>query len=237
MRKMDSVISKIFAGESDNFVHMDFVKFSRGVFPNKYLLEGKRQKDKWSIKAGAEFGNYLVKKCLEGASGSLKMKGIIVSTFNLKDEVDFEIVKTKNFMGIRQLVIDTEIEVSKILELMSEHPKTFFALSFETNNCKLKIKAKAPKGAKSPGKGGELPKADFCALKTKDKSIVNDLFFDYPHFKEISVNHTITISDIELPKGESDPVMIRKLAKRIGSMKRSVIVDGEEKVSEKDFVA
>jgi len=233
---MDSVISKIFAGEIDNFVHMDFIRFSKGVFKNKYLLEGKKQKSKWSIKTGAEFGNYLVKKCLSGVSGSLKFKGIIVSTLKLKDEVDFEIVKVKQFMGIKQLVIDTEIDVSKILDMMSEHPKAFFALSFETDNCKLKIKAKAPKGAKPSGKGGGLPKADFCSIKTSEKSILNDLFFDYPHFEEISVNHTITIKDIKLPEGETDPVMIRKLAKKVGSVKRSVIVDGEEKVSEKDFV-
>jgi hypothetical protein len=74
------VIRKIFEGVSDDEVHNDFLKYSRGNFKDKYLLEGKKQSDKWSIKAGAEFANYLVKKCLEKVSGNISAKGIIVST-------------------------------------------------------------------------------------------------------------------------------------------------------------
>ena len=36
------VVKKIFDGVSDDEVHSDFLKFGRGEYKNKYLLEGKR---------------------------------------------------------------------------------------------------------------------------------------------------------------------------------------------------
>src|SRR3989344_6948269 len=74
---MKNVIAKIFSGETDEEVHSDFVKFSRGVFENRYLLEGKKQKDKWSLKTSAEFVNYLVRRCLEKISGKVRVTGAI----------------------------------------------------------------------------------------------------------------------------------------------------------------
>ena len=58
-------------------------------------------------------------------------------------------------------------------------------LLFKTNNSELKIKGKAPKSGK-PGKKGddEAPKADFCSLKTSDREIMKDLFFDLHDFSE-----------------------------------------------------
>jgi len=81
------------------------------------------------------------------------IKGIIVSTLDLKDELEFEIKKVSNFQGVRKYVIDTEIEPLKILNLMDKYPKTFFALSFSGDNFVLKIKAKAPASGKTR-KGG-----------------------------------------------------------------------------------
>ena len=59
------VVKKIFDGVFDEEVHLSFLKFGRGEYKNKFLLEGKKQKSKWAIKTGAEFANFLVRKCLE----------------------------------------------------------------------------------------------------------------------------------------------------------------------------
>ena len=37
------IIKKIFEGEFDEQVHNQFLKFSRGEFKNKYLINGKKQ--------------------------------------------------------------------------------------------------------------------------------------------------------------------------------------------------
>lgn len=234
---MKNTIHKIFTGAVDEEVHSEFNKFSRGVFENRYLLEGKKQPEKWAVKASAEFANYFVRRGLEGASGKIKMTGAIISTLDLKKDIDFEIADTKGYMGIKQNLINSEIEPKKIITLMNKYPKVFFALSFSSPGFELKVKAKAPKSGKPGSKGGEEePKADFCSLKTTDKAIIEDLFFDGSQFKEIAIKHTLEIKDIEVPKNEKDPVKMRENAKRKGIIKRIVTLDGKRDIKEKPFV-
>lgn len=234
-----NTIKKIFEGGVDDYVHSDFLKFGRGEYRNKYLLEGKRQAKNWSIKGGAEFVNFLVKKCLEKVNGPVKITGIIVSTMDLRDEIGFEIKKTSNFQGIRKNVIDVEVEPAQVLELMEKYPRVFFALTFKGDGFVLRIKAKAPTSGK-PGKDREGgPIADFCSLKTGDGGIIDDLFFGVGNFSEVRINHTIVIDDIIYPVniGDLKPAEIREQAKRKGRIIRNVSVDGVEKISEAEFVA
>src|SRR3989344_1355020 len=94
---MKNVIAKIFSGEIDEEVHSDFVKFSRGVFENRYLLEGKKQKDRWGVKTSAEFANFFVRKCLEKFGGKFDFKGAIICTANIKEDIEFEIAGVKSY--------------------------------------------------------------------------------------------------------------------------------------------
>ncbi|MFH1451657.1 MAG: hypothetical protein ABIF88_00600 [archaeon] len=232
-------IKKIFSGIYDDEVHSDFLKFGRGEYKDRYLLEGKRQANKWAIKTGPEYVNYLVRKCLEKISGEVSVGGIIVSTTDLRNEFNFEIVKAGNFQGIRKFQIDTIINPSEILALMEKYPRAFYALSFKGEDFVLKVKAKAPKSAK-PGKENEDgPKAEFCSLKTNDKELVDELFFDFHDFKEIKINHSIKVEDIVYPDNidRLKPTEIREQSKRKGVVIRQVTVDGVEKVSESEFVA
>ena len=232
------IMNKIFDGACDDEVHVAFLKFGRGEYKNKYLLEGKRQAKKWSIKAGAEYANLLVRKCLEKVGESVEVKGVIVSTLDLRDEFKFEIVKAGNFQGVRKFQIDCEIEPSEIFELMDKYPKAFFALSFKGDDFVLKIKAKAPVSGK-PGKGGGKPVVDFCSLKTSNKGIVDELFFGVGEFGEVWVGHTISVTDIVYPADMDSlkPSEVRELAKRKGVIKRVVLRDGVEVVSSAGFVA
>ena len=237
---MSNVLRKIFlgeAGEGDQEIHEAFIKYGKGEFKDKYLIEAKKQKDKWSIKTSAEFGNYLVKRCLSGVDKPVHFKGVIVCTFDIKDKINFKIERVKQFMGIKQIVIDTELDSNEILKLIDEFPRAFFALTFKTDKNELKIKAKAPKNAKPSSKGEKKAKADFCSLKTTDPQMVTDLFFDYPEFKFISINHTINIKDIKIPENIEDPVEMREKAIRKGKILRNVIADGNEVSEEKEFIA
>jgi len=235
---MKNIIYKIFSGNPDEEVHNEFIKFSRGVFDNRYLIEGKRQKDKWSIKTSSEFANFLVRRLLEKVEGEIEAKGAIISTLDLSKDVDFEIADTKGYMGIKQLLIDTKTSAGKIIALMDKYPRAFYALTFSIGGNELKIKAKAPKSGKPGTKGDdEGPKADFCSIKTNDKEIINDLFFDFPSFYEIKVKHIIEVREIEIPKGIKDPREMREKAVRKGILKRFVQVDGVKKQSEKAFSA
>ncbi|MCU0642625.1 MAG: hypothetical protein MUF61_03585 [archaeon] len=232
-----SVINKIFSKKFDEEVHSDFVKFSKGEFNDRYLVEGKKQKDRWSIKTSAEFANFLVRKCLQNVKGKIPMTGAIICTMDISKDADLPVEKVKQFMGVKQLVINGEVEADKIIRIMDKYPRAFFALTFSAGNSDLKIKAKAPKSAK-PASGGEKePKAEFCSLKTGDKSIIDDLFFDIKDFKEIAIKHVIKITDIILPKGETDPAKVRELAKRKGVVIRKITADSRQSVKEAPFEA
>lgn len=233
---MESVIKKIFAENNDENVHNEFIKFGKGEFKFRYLIEAKKQKDKWSIKTSAEFTNFFVRKCLETVSGDLKLHGVIIYTSEL-DGNKLSVERVKQFMGVKQYIINTEAKAQDILELMENYPRAFYALSFSAGNCELKIKAKAPKNGKPSNKGEGEPKADFCSLKTPNKEIIDDLFFDVPDFKEIKVKHTIQINEVILPQGVEEPTKIRELARKKGKIIRELNIDGTKSFMEKDFEA
>jgi len=233
------VMKKIFDGVFDDEVHANFLKFGRGEYKDKYLLEGKRQAKKWAIKAGAEYTNLLVRKCLEKAGGPVEAKGVIVSTLDLRDESPIEFSKVSNFQGVRKHVVEGEIEPSQVFGLMDKYPKAFFALTFKGEGFVLKIKPKAPTSGK-PGKNKEEgPVADFCSLKTEDQGIIDYLFFNVGDFSEVKIKHQIDVTDIIYPAnmGELKPAEVRELAKRKGKVIRTATVDGVEHVSEANFVA
>jgi len=233
------VMKKIFEGNFDDEVHTNFLKFGRGEYKDKYLLEGKKQAKKWAVKAGAEYANLLVRKCLEKVGESVEVKGVIVSTLDLREEISFGVEKIKNFQGVRKHVIEGEINPDEVFVLMDKYPKAFFALSFKGDRFVLKIKPKAPTSGK-PGKEKEDgPVADFCSLKTEDRGIIDYLFFGIGDFSEVKIRHQINVTDIVYPANvaELKPTEVREQAKRKGVVIRTAVVDGIEHVSEAGFVA
>ena len=229
-------IKKIFDGEVDESVHLQFQKFSKGEFRNRALIEAKKTGKGYSIKTSAEFANGLVRTVAEKLGGeSAKVAGAIVSTQDLTGELEFK--DKKQFQGVKRYLIDKEMTGTEIINLLEKFPKNFFALTFEVGNMKLKIKPKAPKSGK-PGKekdGG--PKADFCSLKTSDKNIASSFVFEREDFKDAKINHVFFIDEIIMPENEKDFAKIREMAKRKGKIFRQAIIDGVEMKKEIEFVA
>ena len=232
------IIKNIFNGVFDDELHVAFLKFGRGIYKNKYLISGKRQAKNWAVKTGTEYVNFLVRKCLENIE-SIYVKGVIVSTLDLRDEINFDLKKVSNFQGVRKHVVDSEVKSEEIFALMDKYPKAFFVLSFKGEGFVLKIKPKAPASGK-PGKekeGGPVP--DFCTLKTNDEKIIKELFFDIDKFEKVSISHEINVTDIIYPANMDNlkPAEIRELAKRKGVIKRVVDIDGDIRENSAEFVA
>ena len=212
-------IKKAIDKEVNEPVHIQFQKFSKGEFRDRALIEGKKQGGgKYTIKTSAEFANDLV-KIVAGKLGDEKtnVKGAIVSTSDLTGEIDFK--EKKQFQGVKRYLIDNEMSGTEILGLLDKLPKTFFALTFNAGDNQLKIKPKAPKSGK-PGKEKEGgPNADFCSLKTTDKSIAESFIFEKPDFTTAKINHTIFVERIVIPeelKGEKDFAKVREMSRRGG---------------------
>ena len=227
-------IKKAINKQADNFAHLQFQKFSKGEFRDRALIEAKKSKKGYTIKTSAEFANELVKIMAEKLGGdSTNIKGAVVSTNDLTGQLDFK--DKKQFQGVKRYLIDKEMSGNEILGLIEKFPKTFFALTFDVGEDKLKIKPKTPKASK-PKKGQEA-KADFCTLKTTDKSISDSFIFEKPEFKTAKINHTFFIEQIVMPVGETDYAKIRELAKRKGKILRTAEIDDQNMTKEFEFEA
>lgn len=234
-------IKKIFDGEIDEGVHLQFQKFSKGEFLNRALIEARKTGKGYSIKTSAEFVNGLV-RIVAGKLGEerARVTGAIVSTSDLTGELEFQ--DKKQFQGVKRYIIDKEMSGTEIIKLLDKFPKAFFALSFEGGDSVLKTKPKAPKSAKPKSKDKKA-KPDFCRLKTTDKELVNSFVFDTlkgtskPDFKKAEITHTFFIDEIIPPEGESDFAKIREMAKRKGKIVREAVIDEVEMKKEFGFEA
>lgn len=231
-------IKKIFTGQVDSLVHLQFQKFSRGEFRNRALISAKKSKDKYSISTSSEFANDLVRdiaqKLGERKTG---VTGVVVSTSDLTNELEFK--NKKQFQGVKSYVIENEMSGNEIINLLDKFPKAFFALSFSADNTGLKIKPKAPKSGK-PGKGDEAPKADFCKITTTDSEIGRDFVFEGENFSKANINHIFVIEKIVIPeelKDEKDFAVIREKSLRKGKIIRESEIDGEKTRKEIEFEA
>lgn len=231
-------IKRVFDGDVDERIHLQFQKFSKGEFRNKALIEAKNSKGKYTIKTSAEFANGLVRMMAEKlGDNQTKVTGAIVSTSDLTGELDFQ--DKKQFQGVKRYLIDKDMSGTEIVNLSDKFPKTFFALSFEVGEDKLKIKPKAPKSGK-PGKGKEAPKADFCSLKTTDKEIGESFVFEKTDFKTAKINHTFFIEGMVIPdelKEEKDFAKVREMAKRKGKIVREAVIDDVSSERTAEFTA
>jgi len=231
-------IKKIFDNQIDNSVHLQFQKFSRGEFKNRALIEAKNSNGKFTIKTSAEFANELVRDAAEKlGSQKTKVTGAIISTADLKNELNFKNIK--QFHGVKRYLIENEMSGNEILKLLNKFPKNFFALSFSAGENILKIKPKAPKSGK-PGKETEELKIDFCSLKTFEPEIGKNFVFEKPDFKRAEIRHIFLIEKIEIPeelKNSKDFAKIREESKRAGKIIRIANIDGKEEKTEKEFSA
>lgn len=231
---MSTFIKKIFEGNPDELVHLQFQKFSRGSFKDRALVKASRSAKGYSIATTSEYANDLVRLMARKlGNNSSEVSGVVVSTMDLKGKIPS--TGLKQFMGIKQYVISGSMKGNEIVALLDAAPDAFFALTFNAGEHMLKIKPKAPKSAK-PSTSEAGPKIDFCSLKTPDESLVKELVFGAPAtWKSIEINHTFNITDIEIPAHAKTPEEMRKLAQRKGTLVRRMRVDGKEHVSEKSF--
>jgi len=229
-------IKKIVEGKSDEEVHLQFIKFSKGEFKWRALIEAKNSSGKFTIKTSSEFVNELVKEGARRLGDSKTMvKGCIVSTDDLKNKLNYN--KISQFQGVKRYMLETQMSGNEILALIEKMPKNFFALSFCANNFELKTKAKAPKSGKPAANKEEVPAPDFCILKTTDQEIAKNFVFEKPDFKIAKISHTFLIKEIIIPKNETDFAKIRENALRKGVMIRMGEIDGDKIYKEIEFQA
>ncbi len=215
-------IKKVFEGKSEEDAHRQFIRFGKGDYNRRALL-GMWKTGNVKIKGSFEYANDFT--LFVANLGEASFNGSIWS----REDIPGLSGKKKEGKIIYEVKGMSSAQVKKIA-----HQVYCFLLNADGNGIKLRIKAKLPK----PGKSEEKVDDKFCQMEIDEKyygQAKADFFWDLPDCKKASVEHRLLITDIIMPKGETDYAKIRELAKRKGKIIRTVEADGKKLVTEKNF--
>lgn len=213
---MDCFLKRVIEGKPDGESHRYFVRFGKGIYERRFLISYNKGKS-IKIKGSFEWANDFVKFVNEIADANFS--GKIMSKENLEG------------MKGRKKGSSYVYEVNEVK--IEQYPGAYsYLLDTETNGIKLRIKKALPK----PGKDAEKIDDAFCLMELDEKNWqkAKEVFFwDANEGKKCSIEHTLIVEQIEIPKNEKDPVKIRENAVRIGKIIRKIDVD--DKKSEKEY--
>ena len=225
---MDFFVHKLYKNSGDALSHLQFEKFSRGIFADRAIVQAKFSKGNYSFVTTSEYASDIIRACaVELGPKKTMVTGVIISTKPLPSNIIHHGIS--QFMGVKKYSISGEYSGNEIIAMCDSVPRAFVALTFSTGQSELKIKPKAPKSAKPSKPGEDGPKVDFCKLKTTNPDFAKKLFFEVSEFKTAEARHNFEITDIEIPTGEPDPVKMREKSIRTGKVVRKLKVDGVDK--------
>lgn len=220
-------VKDIFEEKDTEHAHNKFVRYSRGHFVGPLM---KIKISKMGVKIYGSF--HFVDELLMLIADFLGDKKIYVSgsliwNRDLSGELakhGIKYSKIKKSRGIFTYIIENEVNIKSFVDSMKGYN---LLLNIKLDEISYVTKSKFPK----PNK--EIT-SDFCKAKfpaSMTKKILSEFAFDVTkkNPKDIVISHEIIVEDIDLPKVENFE-MARRLAKRIGVIKRKVVVDGGEPV-------
>ncbi len=213
-------MKRVLEKREDEEAHRYFVRFGKGVFGRRFLIKFNRGK-RIKVKGSFELANDFVKFVRENKD--LKFSGKILS----KEKIPGKEAKKKGGVFVYDVVESTLEEFGKAY---------YYLLDANDSDIILKIKKILPKPGKNEGKIDD----GFCVMDLDLKYLDNVkkvFFWDVPECKKAEIEHELRITEIGIPKGESDPVKIRELAKRKGKIVRKIIYDEKEIVKEFELEA
>ncbi|MBI2449868.1 hypothetical protein HYV49_06275 [Candidatus Pacearchaeota archaeon] len=209
---MDCFIKKIFSNHPDEFVHRQFVRFGKGKYEQRAVIE-LRKGNKIKLNSTFEYANDLVNLLKEFPA---KFLGIILA----KDEIPG--LQGKKKSGLYEYEINMNSQ-----ELKKINNYYFQLLDAEGDGIKLRMKKKLPK----PGSGEKKIDSKFCVLEADLKywpQIKECFFWDLlDGIKKAAIRHTYIINEIVMPEQEKDPEKLRTLAKRKGTIIRLIESDSQ----------
>jgi len=226
-------IKKIFENQIDSSIHKQFVRYGKGTFQDRALVELNISKN-IKIKTSFEYANELVRFLANTIKDKVHVTGGIITTKAIND---FNFENIKQFAGVKTYQIDADLSRNEILNLMDKHD-ALYCLSFSTEYGSLKIKVKTPKSAKPGKEEGDEAKADYCTFTSNDLNLRKEFAFDVKgDFKKFKASHTFIINELIVPKEfENDFARARFEAKRKGKIIRITDVDGKKNEITKDVI-
>jgi len=202
-------IKKIFTNNIDEEVHKSFTRFSRGIFENRALMKIQKSKDSFKLYVSYD----LVKDII-----------LLIADYIQKADVAGKIIKSK-----KKTEINSSLSSEELKKICDEND--FVLLDITASGITFKCKKAIPKPGKSlDGKfaSAALP------IALLDKMIFG---FD-SNFKQAVISHTFDIKEIVIPdEYKNNPELARIKARRKGTIKRIIDIDGKHEEKNIEFTA
>jgi hypothetical protein len=225
-------IKKILTNRIDDEAHQQFVRFGKGIFVEKAVVNFKKSGTKIKVTTSFELANDLVLFVFELVDKAL-VSGIVLARQQIPS-----LGAGKKKSKLFEYEINKEMNSKEINDIAKS--AYFMLLDCSAGGIDLKIKKKLPKPGKREGKVNDK----FCILEADLKyepKIREEFLFDLKgeadSAKKIEIKHSFLINDIILPQGEKDFEKIRLLAKKKGKIIREISIDGRIIRREMPFTA
>lgn len=213
-------MKKVLEKRTDEGSHRYFVRFGKGNYNRRFILtlsRGKKIKLKGSFEWASDFARFAQENGVQLFSGKVLSKAVIPGKPGKKKAgvVVYEITN----------------------ESLKDYPGAYsYLLDADSLGIILKSKKALPK----PGKDEEKIDDGFCSLEIEEKywpKLKEAFVWDVPDCKKAVIEHDLQITEIELPKGEKDPVKIRENAVRKGKLVKRMNIDGVDSSKTYDLIA
>jgi hypothetical protein len=226
-------IKDVFESKATEHAHLKFTRYSKGVFVGP-LLSLKFSKSGIKVKSSFHFVDELLillaevlKEKVVFVGGSVVWNKDLTPDFN---KLGIKYSKVSKSRGIFKYVLANEVNFKDFVTYFGKYN---LLLNIKDEDASLVTKTSPPKPNKEVS-------TDFCKVSlplSMEKRVREEFLFDIKekNFKEVQIAHEILIEDIILPENAQDFEEARRLARRVGLLKRVITIDGQQKISECKF--
>ncbi len=229
----------IFEDKQDQeYIHHKFVKYGRGEHAGPVAVI-KKTHGVIKINASGDYANILGAILLKSSDCDVAAKGNIIAPEDLSEKLDasgIEVTKTRKKKKTTVHAIKYMGPAETLLEAYVQHPEATFLLDLKSGKNTLKTK-------NTPPKLGSKINDSFCKTTinvSAEEYMLEELCFgtEIEHYEEIKISHSYSIQGFMIPEQyKNNPLMTRIHAKRKGTIKRTVEVDGSASGQEKELLA
>ncbi len=225
-------VKDLYEDNDTDHLHNKFIRYSKGGFVGPIM---KIRVSNTGVKIGASF--HYVDELLEIVAGVIGKKvvhisGLLIWNRDLASELaklGIMYSKVSKARGIFKYKLENDVDIKDFVETMNSY---HVLINIREEGVSYVTKSSFPKPNKEFA-------ADFCKVTLPSSiagKVIREFAFDVSgEPKLVEIFHEIEVTGIELPKEVPDFDTARRLAKRVGTIKRKVCVDGKEVSTQRDF--
>jgi len=221
-------IKEIFLGKPVDYIHGQFTRYGKGMFEGPALVVKKGSTIK--VEGSIHYANVLGELIAAAADQNLNVSGSIYAKRDIKIPLEIKNKKAKGDLHTAEVRETIHSDALKMVYNDYKDAYILLELSADSGGWKLKCKKKPPK----PGGGLD---EKFCSATLEAKAlpaVMEEILFDLKDasFKQAEVKHEIIIDEIVgTPELKKDPARFRLEAKRKGTIRRTLTIDGKTTAS------